>query len=725
MRAKWRVETDKDQVMILEEYTNENYMVNEEGSGRYYNRKLRTMPGMKGRAYLCDGYSGWASGKPGHVDDMMKFTIDVWIIPRSFEFMDSAVISMCSMENKEGFVLSIGKLGRIVFEAGLGKTWVTAESAEHLVKKGQWNHITATFDGEAGWMTIYLNGLAVGRKQFGRHLVMKGADCQCLIGKRNDACRLSADFEFQVFDGYISGLEIREECLDKREVHGNHQEDLKAAGGSIPHVKYEETALNPNDYSGDSNRPRYHLIAPGHWMNEPHAPVWFKGWYHIFYQANPHAPVWNNIQWGHMISKDMVHWKDMGLAIGTEEGDLDPDGCWSGSCCADENGIPVIFYTAGNDKKCPNQCVAMAKPDYPESGDFKLSKWIKNRQPVVEQTTEEGWYGEFRDPFVWREENTWCMLIGTGDADNGGGNAALYTSEDMHHWNWKNMIIDYEYDACTEVGHIWELPVLLPIADESGNIKKHILLFCACQIEHDVVENYYFTGRWNPQECRFEKDHKFPKLLDFGNGIFTGPSGLVTPDGRTVIFTLAQGKRTMKEEVEAGWAHNGGLPIELFLHNDGEVGISPIRELKLLREDKLLACGNKNIEEVNRFLHTISGNMIEAEFELNHETSLIIGNADKEIEIVYDKGRRILAAYENGKMISRYREGKDEIDLVNEKVRWHVYVDHSMVEVYVDYRKAITLRNYSSKAERYLGLKGENETNVSSAEVWRLRDILE
>lgn len=724
MRAKWRVETDHNQVMIVEEFTNENYRVNEEGSERYYNRKLRTMPGMNGLAYLCDGYSGWAAGKPGHVDDTMNFTIDVWIIPRSFEYMASAVISMCGMEKKEGFVLSIGKHGRIIFEAGLGKAWVMAESSEHLVKKGQWNHITAAFDGEAGWITIYLNGLAVGRKQFGRHLAMKGADCPCLIGKRNDALKIGEDFEFQVFDGYISGLEIREECLDQHEVCRNHQDDLKKAGGSIPYVSYEETALNPDDYSGDRNRPRYHLIAPGHWMNEPHAPVWFKGWYHIFYQANPHAPVWNNIQWGHMISRDMVNWKDMGLAIETEEGSLDPDGCWSGSCCLDENGIPAIFYTAGNDRKCPNQCVAMAKPDYPESGDMKLAKWIKNRQPVLEQTTGAGWYGEFRDPFVWKEEHTWYMLVGTGDDHNGGGNAALYTSEDMHRWTWRNWIIDYEYEKCTEVGHIWELPVLLPIMNESGHIKKHILIFCACQIENEIVETYYFTGRWNPKEYRFEKDHESPKLFDLGKGVFTGPSGFVTPDGRTVIFTLAQGKRTMKEEVDAGWAHNGGLPIELFLHEDGEVGISPIRELELLREDQLLACRDQNLEEVNRLLVDLSGNMLEAEFELDHETVLVIGNEDKETEIAYSKELRVLGVYENGEMISRYREGKDEVELLNDKVRWHVYVDHSMIEVYVDSRKAITLRNYTSSGERYLRLKGEKETNVGSANIWSMRQIL-
>ena len=54
-------------------------------------------------------------------------------------------------------------------------------------------------------------------------------------------------------------------------------------------------------------------------MNEPHAPVYYKGNYHIFYQANVHAPIWNHIQWGHMISTDMVHWKDLPLALETEE----------------------------------------------------------------------------------------------------------------------------------------------------------------------------------------------------------------------------------------------------------------------------------------------------------------------------------------------------------------------------------------------------------------------
>ena len=121
-------------------------------------------------------------------------------------------------------------------------------------------------------------------------------------------------------------------------------------------------------------RPQYHLIEPEKWMNEPHAPFFYNGYYHIFYQANLHAPIWDSIQWGHLASKDMVHWKDLPLALQSENGFYDELGCWSGSGLVDKDGVPRIYYTAGNNNRFPNQAVALAQPEDTEE-DPLLKKW--------------------------------------------------------------------------------------------------------------------------------------------------------------------------------------------------------------------------------------------------------------------------------------------------------------------------------------------------------------
>ena len=66
---------------------------------------------------------------------------------------------------------------------------------------------------------------------------------------------------------------------------------------------------------------------------------------------------------GHLASKDMVHWQDLPLALQSEKGFYDELGCWSGSGLVDKDGVPRIYYTAGNSNRFPNQAVALAQPE--------------------------------------------------------------------------------------------------------------------------------------------------------------------------------------------------------------------------------------------------------------------------------------------------------------------------------------------------------------------------
>jgi sucrose-6-phosphate hydrolase SacC (GH32 family) len=305
--------------------------------------------------------------------------------------------------------------------------------------------------------------------------------------------------------------------------------------------------------------------------------------------------------------------------------------------------------------------------------------------------------------------------VGTGDEDNGGGNAALYSSPDGIAWDCHGMLLDYNFSQNTELGHVWELPVLLPLKDGAGNVVCHCLLLCACQIEGDIVETYYFLGQWDADARHFEKLHDKARLVDLGRGVFTGPSGFVTPDGRSVLFTIAQGRRNFRAEQIAGWAHNGGMPVELFW-NKNDLGVRPIREVKTLRKS-LLVDGRISVEAVNSLLAQNSGNLLNLEMTaVGDSASVLLCGGEETIKVCYDrKKKRLMVLDSQGEEIGRYRGSVDDVDIGEAPIRFSCYPDHSLLEIYLNETKSVSLRNYFTQP-RYFQVCG----NVQSMQLWEM-----
>jgi len=94
----------------------------------------------------------------------------------------------------------------------------------------------------------------------------------------------------------------------------------------------------------DPHRPAFHFLPEKHWMNDPNGLIQWKGQYHMFYQYNPHGAFHGTIHWGHAISRDLVHWEHLPIALAPTPDGVDKDGCWSG-CAVNNNGAPTLLYT--------------------------------------------------------------------------------------------------------------------------------------------------------------------------------------------------------------------------------------------------------------------------------------------------------------------------------------------------------------------------------------------
>src|ERR1051326_9206447 len=195
----------------------------------------------------------------------------------------------------------------------------------------------------------------------------------------------------------------------------------------------------------DPHRPLYHF-SPERWMNDP-KPFFCHGEYHIYFQHNPNGAFWCTMHWGHAVSRDLIQWHQLPIALAPTPGGPDQDGCFTG-CVVKEEGRFHILYT-GIPQLSPLQQVQCLAT----SAD--MIAWEKYPgNPVISEPPPG--FGEcFRDPCAWKEGDDWFMLIGSELPEGSGGAALLYRSSDLVHWEYLHPLFVGEA-ACT--GRDFECP---------------------------------------------------------------------------------------------------------------------------------------------------------------------------------------------------------------------------------------------------------------------------
>ena len=705
--------------------------------------EVLTRKGVRNDALYMDGFSTKITNRDfDELDD--TFTISGWIAPRGFENLTNyddnslakglprltSILNKGDVESGEGFVFGYGRLGLWGIELALHNN----ESDEDVVvgffdplnalPLYQWSYISASFNGKTGYISLSYNG-KISYEAVIPDLVntsiIPSSEPLYLGYYSNPQIEYSIDR--QMVSGLIDEVRIYKDALKPNQVNEEYCSYLE--NNTHPSLDYEDIQIDRSVYEGDRYRPIYHGLPPGVWMNEPHAPFYYKGYYHVFYQHNPIGPYWSEIRWGHLVSIDMIHWLSVKDAVVPTKG-VAPEGVWTGGACIGPDGVPWLTVTAGtNTSSWSGQNVAYAHAI--DSNDPYLTDWVLEENCVITQPNDDsqGERDQFRDPFVWYDDGVYYMLVSTS-VPGRGGSANIYTSSDMRDWTYKGYLYECDFNLYPEQGAHWECVILLPISTKDGSKTKYILFDCPqYTVDGYVVDCYYWIGTFDKNTCRFIADDDKPRLFDMGRGVFTGQTGycyLTDEDiangktsyeqGRTVIYAIAQGKSAgTQQNYYSGWAHNFAMPVDLYLSDDGsDVLREPIRELSSLYDETLFEYEGEaiNASNMNDKIQDVRGDALEikATISLNPSTS----EYNSGLYVRYNKHevdgeteRTAIRFVNDGIYIDRlkssmldYVEKGDSYTYSTSKREFNltILLDRSMLEVYINDEMTFTTRIY-------------------------------
>lgn len=678
-----------------------------------------------------------------------QFSVSVWVAPRAFEWDDpnakdqntqnlTSIVAQYNKGKKQGFILGYERYGQLCFEVGTEKQWhvLWGDEEKGFLNKDSWNYVVAVFDGKNGQIQLYLNGELVASEEIEKGSVINTPTKAKLYVGKNDQAEAIAAGTYCMYSGLMDELKLYDCALSEG--------DAKIQADEVPVISYDEIALE-NVLTNDIFKTQYHGGPYEHWMNEPHSPVYYNGMYHLFFQQNMVGTYWRNIQWGHLVSEDMVSWRPVKEAICASKDTVVPDGVWSGNAAYDKNGVPLLFFTAGNDsfKKdglISNQNIGVAYPA--DLNDKELTDWIIYEKLAVTQEPGEGRPGEFRDPYIWQEDDKWCMLICGGSATGKGGSALLYETDRLElkddgsidmDWQYVGPIFEMENQSMT-YGTSWELPILLHLKSEDGSKAKDMLLISPAPAGLADNKVYYFLGTFDAEEGTFTPDPEYkdsPALLDYGDNVFTGPSVMTDPvTGEYYVFSIMQDKRTGAEEGEAGWAHCVGLTRHLWMDNDGEIRMEAVDALESL-EEVLIDETDLTMEEANQKLAEVSEDLlvVRAVIDLGDSKSAgITVKADasgKGSDFTYDAEKETISglAKDKGKagLAGTFTGPLKMTD--DHTVTMEIYIDRSLVEAYFNKTRSISLRSYSDFEEQGIHLNADGNVKIQELHVAKMKSI--
>ncbi|MDD4108943.1 MAG: glycoside hydrolase family 32 protein, partial [Prolixibacteraceae bacterium] len=462
------------------------------------------------------------------------------------------------------------------------------------------------------------------------------------------------------------------------------------------------TSMVPEkDYYDELYRPQFHFSPEKNWHNDPNGLVYYKGEYHLFYQYNPKGLEWGYMHWGHAVSKDLVGWEHLPVALKPDEDSEDKVRCtaFSGSAIIDENNLLgkqngdektiIAFYTS---QHC-GQRIA-----YSTDRGRTWNKYEGN--PVIPFNEKD----DARDPkVIWHEETQKYVMViyrMTTEDENSRG-VSFYTSGNLVDWEWQSHIFGF-----------YECPDLVQMQVTNRPEELKWVLFDG--------DGSYLIGSFDGKEFTPEST----KLKsDYGANYYATQTWTNIPeeDGRVIQIAWMRGGEFLGMPFKGQMTFPSELSLTKF--NFGYmVTRKPVKEIELLHEknfnweDKNLIPGiNENlVKKVNGdCLHIIG------EFDLKTSSTFGFmirkGKNDPGTELLYDVKRGTLSLLGSTAPLTP----------TDNKITLEILIDRASIEVFANGGQTVISNCFTpeERADNLVLFNHGGGLNVDRLDIFKVKSV--
>jgi fructan beta-fructosidase len=538
---------------------------------------------------------------------------------------------------------------------------------------GGWGHINIdqiiqTDRRLPGWITDARRTLTIDQPYL--NLPVKNGAPKRLLSFLVDG-RTERQFEIELADGEPDWWAFLDVAPFKGKAAVLEVDKLKEDSAGLSSIEQANQIKGVDNLYREKLRPQFHFTSRRGWINDPNGLVYYEGEYHLFYQHNPYGWNWGNMHWGHAISRDLVHWEELGEALYPDETGT----MFSGSAVVDsqntagfqngkEKAIVCIYTAAGGtsqqSKSAPfTQCLA-----YSLGRGRTWTKYQSN--PVLSHIV-----GSNRDPkVIWDESaQRWLMVLYLDKND-----FALFASPNLKAWE---RLSNVTIPGDTECPEFFQISL-------DGNPQNTRWIFYG-------GKGSYLVGRFDGKQFSAESG---PHTLNFGNCFYASQTfnDLPKDDSRRVM--IGWGRVALP-----GMPFNQmmNFPVELTLRTTKEgprIFTNPVKEIESLRL-KSQAVKAQPLRSGDNPLSKINGELLEIDAELATGAATEIHLNVRGISVVYDAKEQAL----------KCQGSKAPLKPVDGKIRLRLLVDRASIEIFANHgRVYMPIGVILDESNRSLGL---------------------